>query len=201
MIRSCRGWRFSPDTKASFSASPFARSGSSPGPCRRNSGSWRSWWRWAPTSSRSWARRPWRSQTAVSRHGFWSATTTPAGKPQLEFRDYAYRNKLWCKGVADLALVGVENVTLDDEGFARRLSVKYATKFTGTEPQRGERFQLHPRFTDFNADRVIEHLQELDRAGGGLFVPLVRDPMSAARVRPLPAAVEAAAGARRADWG
>jgi hypothetical protein len=40
---------------------------------------------------------------------------------------------------------------------------------------------------------VIEYLQELDKAGGGLFVPLVRDPLSAARVRPLPASVEAKA--------
>jgi DNA replication ATP-dependent helicase/nuclease Dna2 len=122
-------------------------------------------------------------------------------RAQLEFRDYASRNKLYARKSPHLALVGVEQVETDAEDFPRRLWLKYATDFDGAPPQPGERFQLHPRFTDFNSDRVIEYLQELDKAGGGLFVPLVRDPLSAARVRPLLPPVEAAASTREVQLG
>lgn len=111
-------------------------------------------------------------------------------RAQLEFRDYASRNKLYARKSPHLAMVGVEQVETDPEGFPRRLWLKYTTEFEGGAPQPGERFQLHPRFIDFSSDRVIEYLQELDKAGGGLFVPLVRDPLSAARVRPLAAPIE-----------
>src|SRR5262249_36276660 len=63
------------------------------------------------------------------------------------------------------------------------------------------RFQLHPRYMDFNSDRVIEYLREVDQAGGGMFVPLIRDPLSAARQRALPANVEASAAGRGAGPG
>jgi hypothetical protein len=122
-------------------------------------------------------------------------------RAQLEFRDYASRNKLYARKSPHLAMVGVEQVETDAEGFPRRLWLKYATEFDGAAPQPSERFQLHPRFTDFNSDRVIEYLQELDKAGGGMFVPLVRDPLSAARIRALPATIEAAASAREAQLG
>jgi hypothetical protein len=48
---------------------------------------------------------------------------------------------------------------------------------------------------------VIEYLQELDRAGGGLYLALLRDPTAAARLRPLPAAIEAAAAASEVSLG
>jgi hypothetical protein len=92
-------------------------------------------------------------------------------------------------------------VTPDAEGFPRRLRLKDPPKFTGPTPQPGEPFQLHPRYIDFNTHRIINYLQELDSGGEGLFVPLLRDPQTAARTRPLPPPVEAAASAGEAALG
>jgi hypothetical protein len=119
-------------------------------------------------------------------------------RAQLEFRDYAARGKMFMKPSPHLAMVSIQR--LDEEGgIPRRVRLKYATKFDGSHPEVGERFHLQPRFTDFNTDRVIEYLQELDRAGGGLFLALLRDPASAARLRPLPPPVEAGAAAGEAS--
>lgn len=126
---------------------------------------------------------------------------TAAGRQaQLEFRDYASRDKMYCKPSPDLAMAGVERVDTGPAG-PTRVRLKYATPFAVRPPVAGERFELQPRFTDFNTARVIDHLREMDRTGGGLFLPLLADPAAAARVRPLPGPIEAAAAAGEAAFG
>jgi hypothetical protein len=115
-------------------------------------------------------------------------------RAQLEFKDYDGRSRRYCKQSPHLALVSLERVTPDQTtGFPRRLRVAYATAFQGAAPQRGERFQLHPRFMDYTTDPVVRFLEELDDEGGGLFLRLLRDPELAAGPHPLPTEVQAAA--------
>ncbi len=64
----------------------------------------------------------------------------------------------------------------DPLGTSAALTVASPRGFDGHSPQPGERFLLHPRFTDFTTDGVVEFL----RAGGaevhGLLLRLLRDP-------------------------
>ena len=104
----------------------------------------------------------------------------PAGRrAQLEFRDYACRAQLWQRKQSDLALVGVVQLDRDALGTPNGLTVSYPRGFDGDRSRVGERFLLHPRFTDFTTDGVVEFL----RAGGvqthGLLLRLLRDPEAA----------------------
>lgn len=110
---------------------------------------------------------------------------------QLGFRDYAYRNKPYGKMPPGAGLVSLAAVEEDAVGRPVRVTIKVPKDFVPPVP--GERFRLHPRYMDFNSDRVIEYLRAVDQAGGGLFLALVTDPVSAARVRALPEAIEKAA--------
>jgi hypothetical protein len=115
-------------------------------------------------------------------------------RAQLEFKDYDNRTRRYCKQSPHLALVSLVQVAPDEvTGFPRRLRLNYATAFQGATPQRGERFQLHPRFMDYTTDPVIRFLEELDDEGGGLFLRLLRDSEAAAGPRAMAPEVEAAA--------
>lgn len=118
---------------------------------------------------------------------------------QLAFRDYAYRNKPYGKMPPGVGLVALQSVGEDDVGRPVRVTIKLPKDFVPPLP--GERFRLHPRYIDFNSDRVIEYLRGVDKDGGGLFLALVTDPQAAARVRPLPAPVEAEAAKGEAGLG
>ena len=109
----------------------------------------------------------------------------PGRRAQLSFRDYAHRARFWMKQSIGAAMAGIAHAD-ETDGIVRQVRLKYATKFDGAQPLDGERYRLHPRFTDFNSDRVIDFLKALDARGGGLFAAMVRDPEGAARSLPLP---------------
>jgi hypothetical protein len=128
-------------------------------------------------------------------------------RAQLEFKDYAYRNypsgeNYGPRPAPDLAIVNVpEEPVRDALGFVRSLKLKAAKPFSGGPPQRGDRFLLYPRFQDYNADRIIDFLSELDQAGGGLFLQVLHDPEQAAGLCPLPSSVERAAAPLQTGLG
>jgi superfamily I DNA/RNA helicase len=128
-------------------------------------------------------------------------TDSEAGRrAQLEYRDYASRAQLWQgRKQADLAVVGVSEVQRDALGTPHAVTVQYVRPFDGEPPQPGQRLLLHPRFTDFTTDGVVEFLRAGGAAQHGLFLRLLRDPAAAAEPVPLPEAVQshvaAAAGA------
>ncbi len=114
-------------------------------------------------------------------------------RAQVEYADYWYRNSYW--GGPDSphrAVVGVTDVATGADGKAL-LRLKYARPFKGDPPGGGERFLLYQRFTDFTTDGVVKFLEALDRAEGGLFLDLLRDPEESASPRVLPKKVETAA--------
>ncbi len=122
-------------------------------------------------------------------------------RAQIEYADYWYRNVVYGGPESPhRAVAGVQEVRTDDRGRAT-LRLSYARGFQGGPPARGERFLLYPRFTDFTTDRLVRFLEGLDRAGGGLFLDLLRRPEEAAAALPLPKRVAAAAGQMAEEFG
>ena len=126
-------------------------------------------------------------------------------RAQVEYADYWYRSKV--HGGSDSpyrAVVGVEDVQQTPRGDVT-LSLTYVRPFKGTEPRRGDRFLLYPRFTDFTTDNVVQFLEELDRGqrgkAGCLFLDLLRDPETTATPLPLPKKVAALAESGAASLG
>ena len=110
-------------------------------------------------------------------------------RAQLEYRDYACRAQLWQRKQNDLALVGVAQVDRDPLGTPAALTVSYPRGFDGDRPQPGERFLLHPRFTDFTTDGVVEFLRRGDAQTHGLLLRLLGDPAAASERLELDSAV------------
>ncbi len=108
------------------------------------------------------------------------------------FPDYHYRAKFGAAKSKDRAVVRIDHVTTDKVGVPEGATLHYITAFKDDAPAPGQRFRLYPRFSDYNADRVIAFLHRLDQAEPGLFRALVDDPASGAEAVPLPAAVAAA---------
>ena len=117
-------------------------------------------------------------------------------RAQVEYADYWYRNKVY--GGPDSphrAVVGLQDVSTTPGGDVV-LTLSYVRGFKGTEPRRGDRFLLAPRFTDFTVDPVVQFLEELDRdRRGRLFLDLLHNPEQTAAPLPLPKKVEALAAA------
>lgn len=116
-------------------------------------------------------------------------------RAQLEFRDYLYRNfpsgeNYGPRPAADLAVVGVKHLEVDELGFPKAVQLKSAKNFSSGPPQRGDRFLLYPRFMDYNTDRIVAFLEQCDRDGGGLYLEVLRDPEQAAGLRLLAGAID-----------
>ena len=96
---------------------------------------------------------------------------------QMRFADYAWRNRFGVPSKA--ALVFAEIVgEIDIEGDRRRfsLSIKPGPEFPRIVP--GRRYLLHPAFTDFNTDRVIGRLREIDQACAASVTTVLTSPHS-----------------------
>jgi hypothetical protein len=85
-------------------------------------------------------------------------------------------------------VVGIADVTRNKEALLLRLN--YAQPLQATVAQRGERFLLYQRFTDFNTDKVVRFLESLD-GEEGLFLELLQDPETTAGPLSLPKKVAA----------
>jgi hypothetical protein len=123
---------------------------------------------------------------------------TPEGRrSQLEFPDYYYRGKPYGKKHEHRAVAGVADTTRDKLGCTR--SVEVNATFDDYEPSKGDRFLLYERYTDFNSEKVVKHLKQLDAAGVGLFLKLIRDPVKASQPVALPKAIEKTAAEEEKD--
>ncbi len=110
-------------------------------------------------------------------------------RAQIEYADYWYRNKPHGGPQNEhRAIVAVQEVHTPSKG-PTRLRLSNTGNFKDRPPQRGERFLLYERFTDFTTDPVVKFLEELDGladVSSHLFLRLLRDPEATATPQPLP---------------
>lgn len=120
--------------------------------------------------------------TAIDAGDFPDHLLVPAGRDgdnaQMGFDDYRFRNRMWVpKGIVSLA--SVVDVETDSDGqCATRLRLKLIRPEDFSEPAAGDRAVLHPRYTDFTSERIVERLRELDAEQDSDVVRLLEEPSS-----------------------
>ena len=104
---------------------------------------------------------------------------TPEGlRAQARFNDWVHRARHWGgRADAHVGIGKVAGVETDPLGFARTVHIDW-THWHDPPLENGARVLLMPSFLDFNTDRAIDGLKQLDTRG--LFVRLLDDPAAAA---------------------
>ncbi|MCP4349085.1 MAG: AAA family ATPase [Desulfobacterales bacterium] len=114
-------------------------------------------------------------------NGFPNYILVPAGEEgeqaQMAYNDYAHRKSVYPPKNSEVRLAGIKNLDSDEKtGLATRLylEVKYGKyqKCFST----GDKAVLHPRLTDFNSDRIISRIREIDDLGTSDFFTLIKNP-------------------------
>ena len=101
---------------------------------------------------------------------------------QLQFPDYYARNKfVYGRPSTHRALVGVKAVTTDHAGTPQTLQVAWRQEFSTGFAKPGRCYVMYPRFVDYNSDRVIQWLSNLDRAGSQWMISHLAAPSSSCR--------------------
>ena len=114
---------------------------------------------------------------------------TPGGlRAQARFNDWAHRARHWGgRADAHVGIGKVAGVETDPLGFSRTVRIDW-THWHDPPLENGARVLLMPSFLDFNTDRAIDGLKQLDTRG--LFVRLLDDPAAAASAGGLPRAID-----------
>ena len=95
---------------------------------------------------------------------------------RLSFDDYARKAQSYPPANLPIALAGVTAVEEPDDapGAVLRLAVSPGRQFPGLKP--GAAYLLDLRYTDYNVDRVLGHLTELDHRADTTFIDLLERP-------------------------
>ncbi len=111
----------------------------------------------------------------------WLLVTDDAGGrlAQLRFPDYYARDKrFYGRQSPHRALVSIETVSTDEAGIPEFLKVDWNQKFSAGLAKVGQRYVMHPRFVDYNTDRVIRWLIDLDRSSPESLISFLQAPAS-----------------------
>ncbi len=108
---------------------------------------------------------------------------------RLSFDDYVWKDRPYAPNNLPLALAGVKAIgdPEDSTEGVLRLDVKPGRLFPSLKP--GAQYFLEQRYTDYNIDKVLAHLSELDRQADAPFVNLIERPHEAARSLAVPTAI------------
>lgn len=100
--------------------------------------------------------------------GRWLLTTDDAAgeHAQLAFPDYRLRNRSWFGGERRLRLAQLTGVQIDADLRTVTLTIKLGAGALPL-PLPGDRLALHPGFLDYNTDRIVGRLHELDASAAG----------------------------------
>jgi hypothetical protein len=114
---------------------------------------------------------------------------TPAGKQaRLAYHDFAYRKAFHAPRNPDVALAAVVDKVTED---VYRFELRPGRDFT--KPAVGDVVFLENRFTDWNSERVVGELSDMDTEPNPWFVRLLRDPVGTTQRLTAPRAIRAAA--------
>ena len=114
---------------------------------------------------------------------------------QMKMNDYSYRNKQYLPPNLK-SLISVKYIRplmVDDEGLIRELEMNVTYKAHHTPFETGEKAVLHPRFSDYNSDKIFRKLVELDEEEDSGFLELIRDPIAYSSSLSLDAGIRAKA--------
>jgi len=116
----------------------------------------------------------------IEQSGFakWILTqdTDAGARARLSYNDFANRDRVWVPKNSALALAAIINVetTVERPNVALHLDVTPSKAMPPLEV--GDRYLLDQRYTDFNLQRVLDELAELDREERPSFVELIENP-------------------------
>jgi hypothetical protein len=99
---------------------------------------------------------------------------------RLSFDDYAWKERSYPPNNLPLALASISDVEEPDEapGAVLRLALNPGRLFPTLQP--GATYLLEERYTDYNVERILAHLADLDRRPDSAFVDLIERPDRAA---------------------
>jgi len=97
-------------------------------------------------------------------------------RAQLSYDDYRNRKAFWApKGLVRLAKIQSHQID-PQTGLVTHLFLELKENKEQQPFKANEQAVLHPRFTDFNSDRIIDHLAVLDQASDIDFLRLLHTP-------------------------
>jgi hypothetical protein len=95
-------------------------------------------------------------------------------RDQMGYNDYRYRQALYSPKGKDLWIAAVPSVEVPDgSAYVSHLGVEIKGRHT---LRTGAQAVLHPRYTDWNADRIVDCLATLDTQPDNALVQLIRHP-------------------------
>lgn len=111
----------------------------------------------------------------------WLLTEDVAAGQQaaLSYHDYANRERVWVPKNAPLAVAAITHIDSTDDNPNRAVLLDVRPSPRMPPLRAGQRYLLHPRFTDFNTSRCQEELRILDQETDPAFARLLSDPGSA----------------------
>jgi hypothetical protein len=114
-------------------------------------------------------------------------------RARLSYNDYANRARVWVPRNSPLALAAITNVETSVEEPNQAVHLDLSRSVAMATPEAGHRYLLDQRYGDYNLDRVLAELGELDAEAQPAFVDLLEDPGSYRRPVRIPREVVAVA--------
>jgi len=115
-----------------------------------------------------------------------SEATDEGHRSMLAYDDFQYRNRKWISDRLALALAEVTGQEVRADGRPKGIRLKLTASPAFGSPQRGRRYHLDKRFTDFNTASALEELHAEDGAERSAVAHLVQSPASFASPLNLP---------------
>lgn len=94
----------------------------------------------------------------------------------LSYDDYANRKRVWVPKNLRLAIAGIKGVEGTLEAPTQFLRLDLTSSAAMPPLKTGQLYTLTPRFTDFNSDRVIAELDEIDAEEDPPYIRLIEEP-------------------------
>ncbi|WP_394903227.1 AAA domain-containing protein [Clostridium butyricum] len=97
--------------------------------------------------------------------GDWLFTqdTLEGERQQMIFKDYLYKNKFYGPSNSLISYVMVEEILQYNDKNHYRLKLKWRTQKNIPSTKRNSNYLIQPRFIDWNSNKVIERLGEIDK--------------------------------------